>query len=266
MLNWKKDIAEQPIETMLLFEKRQLLYLSGYNLRDELAAVFNAKPYIEWFIRNKAPELNEWLDLLKDEFAHMSVPTGNELRNIESKIMCSLEDWVIYVTEPDDYDNQPFVAWDENELTGITDFNGKIVVDIGSGTGKQAFAAAKFAKYVYCVEPVGNLRSYLKEKAKRNSFNNVFVTDGLLEDIPFHDGFTDIATCGHVFGDMPKEQISELERIVKPAGTVILCPGNIDSDNKMHTFLLNRGYSFSSFLEPGEGTGSGWKRKYWKTV
>ncbi len=49
-------------------------------------------------------------------------------------VMESIEDWIIYVTTPDDYQNQPFVAWDEKELTDLADFRGKTVVDIGSGT------------------------------------------------------------------------------------------------------------------------------------
>lgn len=55
-------------------------------------------------------------------------------------------------------------------------------------------------------------------------------------------------------------ELNELERITKIGGLIILCPGNIDEDNDIHDFLINTGYEWSRFLEPGDG----YKRKYWR--
>lgn len=265
MFNWKKDIAEQPIETILLFEERQLLYLDGHPLRQEWAAVFREKPYLAWFVAHKAPALRGWVDILAVECKNELVPNADELKKMESDLVCSMEDWVIYVTTPDDYHNQPFNAWDEAELVDLTDWAQKTVVDIGSGTGKQAFAVAPLCKTIFCVEPVYNLRKYLKAKAENKGISNAFVVDGLLEEIPFPDGFADVAMCGHVFGDLMEQELAELERITKPGGMIILCPGNVDADNESHQFLLGHGYAWDRFLEPGETIGCGWKRKYWRT-
>lgn len=261
---WKKNMEQLPIETMLLFEERQLLYLPEHGSRRELALAFRAKPHIEWFIRNKAPLLNAWMDALLLKYANEPLPEGEALLSMFTALLYSMEDWVVYVTEPEDYQAQAFNQWDERELTGLTDFNGKIVVDIGSGTGKQAFAAAPYAKYVYCVEPVHNLRKYLRDKAKRLGFDNVFAVDGLLESIPFHEGFADIVTGGHVFGDSLEQEYAELARVCKRGGSILLCPGNVDADNEAHAFLLNKGFAFKRFLEPGNTPASGWKRSYWK--
>lgn len=258
MLNWKKDIGKQPIDTMLLFEERQLIYLPEHGKDRELALVFRTRPHISWFIKNKAPELRKWVDDLIAKYKDEHIP--DDMEAIERELICSMEDWVVYVTTPDDYHNQPFVNWDERELTDITDYSGKTVVDIGSGTGKLAFAVAHLSKYAYCVEPVHNLRKYLRNRAKREGLANIYVVDGLLEDIPLHDGFADIAMCGHVFGDFLEAELYELERITKKGGLVILCPGNVDKDNEIHDFLIENGYEWSRFLEPGDG----YKRKYWK--
>lgn len=258
MLNWKKDIGEQPIDTMLLFEERQLLYLPEHGKSREFALVFRTRPYISWFIKSKAPELSKWVDDLIAEYKDELIP--DDMKAIERELICSMEDWVVYVTTPDDYHNQPFVNWDERELTDLTDYSGNTVVDIGSGTGKLAFAVAHLAKYVYCVEPVHNLRKYLRNRAKKEGITNLYVVDGLLEDIPLHDGFTDVVMGGHVFGDFMETEVQELERITKKGGLVILCPGNNDEDNDIHDFLINKGYKWSRFLEPGDG----YKRKYWK--
>jgi len=262
MFDWKKDIDKQPIETMLLFEERQLMYLPEHGMRRELALVLKTRPYILWYIKNKAPDLREWVDELLNEYKDEPIP--DDMRKVEVDLLHSMEDWVIYVTNPDEYHNLPFVGWDEKELTELTDYSNKIVVDIGSGTGKQAFAVAPFSKYVYCVEPVHNLRKYLRNRAKKEGFNNIFVVDGLLEDIPFHDEFADVAMGGHVFGDMIELELSELERITKKNGMIILCPGNADEDNDIHEFLVNHGFEWSTFFEPGDVFGSGYMRKYWK--
>lgn len=262
MFNWKKDIAEQSIDTLLLLDERQLLYFPKHAKRRELALVLKTRPYILWYIKNKAPEMCNWIDSLLDEYKHEPIPS--DMESIEKSLICSIEDWVIYVTTPDDYHNQPFMDWDESELTRLTNYSGKTVVDIGSGTGKQAFAVASLAKYVYCVEPVSNLRKYLRNRAKKEDAPNIYVVDGLLEEIPFNDEFADVTMCGHVFGDMFEAELSELERITKKNGLIILCPGNIDKDNECHDFLTKNEFKWSRFLEPGDSIGSGYKRKYWK--
>lgn len=107
MFNWKKDIGEQPIDTMLLFEGRQLLYLPEHENDKELALVFRARPYISWFVKNKAPELSKWVDDLITKYKDVLIP--DDMEAVERELICSMEDWVVYVTTPDDYHNQPFV-------------------------------------------------------------------------------------------------------------------------------------------------------------
>ena len=264
LFGWKKNIDALPIETMLLFEERQLLYLPEHGKRRELALVFRAKPHIAWYVQNKAPALSEWLEALMNEYQNEPLPVGNAFLELCTELLGSMEDWVVYVTAPEDYDTQVFTSWGANELTDLADFSGKLVVDIGSGTGKQAFAAAPLAKYVYCVEPVYRLRKYIKEQAKERGFHNVFAVDGLLESIPFHDGFADIVTGGHVFGDDMEAEYAELIRVTKKGGIIVLCPGNVDRDNDTHRFLTEKGFFYRRFLEPGATPASGWVRSYWK--
>jgi ubiquinone/menaquinone biosynthesis C-methylase UbiE len=138
---------------------------------------------------------------------------------------------------------------------------GRIVLDIGSGTGKLAFIAAQnAAAAVYPVEPVGNLRVFLREKASRLGYKHVYPGDGLITQIPFADGFADITLCGHVYGDKPEGELAELERVTRPGGMVILCPGTSMTENSTHEVLAAHGYQWAIFEEPGDGP----KRKYWK--
>jgi SAM-dependent methyltransferase len=84
--------------------------------------------------------------------------------------------------------------------------------------------------------------------------------DGLITDIPFPDGFFDVTMGGHVFGDEPEAEWRQLERVTRPGGRVLLCPGNNDVDNGVHQFLVSQGCRWDRFEEPVDGM----KRKYWK--
>ena len=259
--NWKKDIRKQSANTIMLLDEWHFHYLSKGEQRKDLALILKANPHIAWYICNKMPELEAWVTGLKELTENEPLPS--DMETLVGDVMESMEDWIIYVTTPDDYHKQSFVAWDETELTSLTDYTGKIVVDIGSGTGKQAFAVAPYAKTVYCVEPVWNLRRYLRNRAEKENVTNLFVVDGIIQRLPFAESFADVTISGHVVGEDITHETNEMERITKQGGMIILCPGNIDADNDIHQQFMEKGYNWSVFLEPGEDFGSGYKRKYW---
>ncbi|NSW91879.1 MAG: methyltransferase domain-containing protein [Firmicutes bacterium] len=263
-LNWM-DVSNLSFNTLLLFEKVHFKWLPQSGIakrgRNELAIAFKANPAVAWYAKNKCPEIAEWVDQLVDEVSNVQL-NNHLVRQAEIEVMEALNDWIVYVVDPSVYDAQPFLNWNSDELLKLTDFNEKTVVDIGAGTGRLTFTVAPYADCVYAVEPVYNLREYVKKKSMEKGFNNVFVTDGLITDIPFNTGFADVTMSGHVFGDNLLGEWRELERITKPGGIVILCPGNNDKDNNVHSFLIDQGCSWSCFEEPGDGM----KRKYWKTV
>jgi SAM-dependent methyltransferase len=259
-LNWI-DVTHLSFNTLLLLEREQLVWLPGWLPETELATALKANPAVEWYLRNKNPDLNAWVDsvLLKS----ISNATADDIRRSEETVLRSMNDLVCYAVDPDLYENLPFLGWDSAELRDLVDFTGKTVVDIGSGTGRLAFIAAEDgALGVFAVEPVSNLRVFIKEKARKKGVNNIFTMDGLITDLPFPDDFIDIAMGGHVFGDDPKAEYEEMVRVVKPEGMVILCPGNNDRDDDKHSFLVDHGFQWSRFEEPGDG----FKRKYWKFV
>ena len=261
---WKKDIREQAADTLLLLEDCHYHWLLQDEPRRDLALILKAYPHIAWYITHKIPELKDRVTLFLRTVENESLPS--DMDALLGDFMESIEDWIIYVTTPEDYHRQPFNGWDEKELTELTDYRGKTVIDIGSGTGKQAFAVAPLAKTVWCVEPVWNLRRSLKKRAEDEGRDNIFVVDGMLPQLPFPTDFADVTTSGHVIGDDIVREVAETERITKSGGTVIFCHGNIDADNATHRFLMEAGYNWSSFLEPGDSFGGGMKRKYWKIM
>jgi SAM-dependent methyltransferase len=259
-LNWI-DVSDLSFNTLLLLERDQLAWLPGWLPEPELGTALHANPAVEWYLRHKNPKLGAWVDTVLSQ----AIPDASavDLRAAEEAVLKSMNDLVCYAVAPERYENQPFLAWDSAELSGLVDFQGKTVVDIGAGTGRLSFVAAQEgALGVFAVEPVGNLRVFIKEKARLLALKNVFTMDGLITDLPFPDNFIDIVMGGHVFGDDLEAEHTEMLRVAKPGGMIILCPGNHDTDNSRHAFLVEQGFIWSRFEEPGDGI----KRKYWKTV
>ncbi len=269
-LNWI-DVTKLSFNVLLLLERVQLSWFPGWVPEAELRIALKANPAVEWYLTHKCPEIAEWVDKVQTrEDSPLSggevsteVKDSSLVRAAEIKVMDAINDLLVYAVNPALYDALPFLRWDSTELSKMTDFNGKIVVDVGSGTGRLAFIAAEErAHAVFAVEPVANLRYYIKEKAKANTIGNIFPVDGTITELPFPTGFADVCMSGHVFGDAPQAEDAEMSRITKPGGMVILCPGNNDKDDGHHDFLISQGYEWSRFEEPEDGV----KRKYWRTV
>lgn len=261
-LNWM-DVTPLSFNTLLLLERLQLSWLPGWTTcpRPELALALNHHPVVEWYLRHQCPEINPFLD----EVMALSLPPNASparVRQAEVTVLESLMDLVVYAVDPAQYDAQSFLGWNDQELLCLADFQCKTVIDIGSGTGRLAFAVAPLAKTVFAVEPVSNLRRVIREKAKARGIHNVYAVDGTITQVPFPEGFADVTMEGHVYGDEPLAEKVEMERVTRHGGMVIHMPGHIDRDDEVHRYLMAEGYSWARFEEPGDG----WKRKYWKKI
>ena len=260
-VNWI-DVSSLSFNALLLLERVQLSWFPGWLPETELAVALRANPVVEWYMRHKCPGLNAWLDGVMARAGESQPLEGAKVRRAEEVIMKTINDLLTYAVDPATYDGQPFLEWDAQELVSLVDFTDQTVIDIGSGTGRLALIAAEKAEAVYAVEPVTNLREYLKDKARKQGVRNVYAVDGLITDLPFSDRFADVTMGGHVFGDQPEEEYGEMMRVTKPGGMVILCPGSADREDERHRFLISKGFEWSRFEEPGEGV----VRKYWRRV
>lgn len=255
------NCSQLPFSALLLLETEQIDWMGDWLPMDDLIVSLSAHPEVAWYLAHKSPSKRSWIGSLPRPDLSSFAP--EQIRRAELNVLNALNDWLTYVVDPQVYDSQPFLNWDERELTELVEFAGLRVLDIGAGTGKLTFIAAKFgAEAVWAVEPVGRLREFIREKARALNWSNVFAVDGLITRIPFPDGFADVVMGGHVFGDQPLEEITEMERATAKGGLVILCPGNNDVDNDEHRLLVERGYQWATFEEPEDGA----KRKYFKRL
>lgn len=262
--NWM-DVDDLSFNAFGLLERVQLGWLAQSHAPDgefagHLALALKANPALEWIARHRAPEIGAWLDQV---MRHPDAQAANDpaaVRRAEIAILARLNDWIIYAVDPTYYAVRPFLAWDDRELLDLADFRGKWVIDIGPGTGRQTFTVAPLAAAVWAVEPSGNLRDYLREKARELGCANVYPVDGLITRLPFPDGFADVVMSGHVYGDEPEAELTEVLRVTKPGGDALFVPGNNDVDNAAHAHLVAQGFAWATFEEPGDGL----KRKYWR--
>lgn len=207
----------------------------------------SGNPVVHWYIKTRCPEHRDYFDSLVK-----SVPdnlTPEEIRQAEIWVLEEMDTTVVYAY-PEIMDNLDYIIkWDSERLLEITDFSDKTVLDIGSGSGRLAFAAATVAKTVYASEPVDRLREYMREKIKRLNLENVYVIDGEIESIPFQDEFFDIVMSGHTFGGDFEAEFREMMRVTKPGGYIIDCPGEDDRKRPEGTNqeVLELGFRYSHY-------------------
>lgn len=251
------------VEDLFLLESFQIGYLPGLIPERELAAVLRAHPAIKRFLVRRRPSITAFIEGVLARFG----PADNqqELADCSDKLVWTIADLLIYHKCPEAYDSLEFHNWDFGEVTKITPLKRKVVIDGGAGTGRVALEAAGTARHVFAIEPVTRLRQFIREKALKAGFSNVFVSDGFLDAIPLPDDFADVLITSHALGWRLPDELAEFERVVKKGGFIIHCPGTaeIAREEKQHSVLVSPAYryQFSRYRES-----DGWKRKYWKQL
>lgn len=240
------------MDTFLLFDRWVIRYIMAENnwynndernYQTDMAKALSRYPYVINFCKRKAPECTEFLD--KMAACNMQDISEQEARKAEIAILSALETFVVYAY-PEVMDNLNYIRnWNPQRLYELVDLNGKIVLDIGSGTGRLAFAAAKYAKRVYASEPCDCLREYMRDKIKRDNITNMKVVDGEVTNLPYEDDTFDVVMSGHVVGDYYDEEIAEMTRITKNGGFIVCCNGDDEFKREAPDYeLVSRGFEF----------------------
>ncbi|MBR3503550.1 MAG: class I SAM-dependent methyltransferase [Clostridia bacterium] len=241
-LGWINE-ADYSFACVLMFERFQLDWMLGTEdpaLRRALGVALKRHPDVAWYCAHKCPERAENVAALLADAPEADEAAG---RAAEIEALGAFDDFVIYTTPEKMAANCPFIyGWDKARLFEMADFAGKTVLDVGSGSGRLAFAAAERAAWVYASEPVDTLREFLRSEIARRGLGNMRVCDGMAHALPFPDDTFDIVMSGHVVGDFPDEETAELARVAKKGGWLLDCPGDQPNDPGKNWALLDRGW------------------------
>lgn len=117
-------------------------------------------------------------------------------------------------------------------------WEGKVVLDVGAGTGLQTAQFAPRAGRVLALDLAGDLLRKAREKVVALGCQNVTFLQGDATTLPLADASVDFVCCyGDVIGLIPDyaAAISEMARVCRPGGTV-----TVQYDSKWHVGLLWR--------------------------
>ncbi|MDR0312940.1 MAG: class I SAM-dependent methyltransferase [Treponema sp.] len=228
------------IEYFLGMGKTTVGHYSNNEYRNHLGIVLAYNPAIQWYFCEKCPETRERIkELVKNVPEKL---TEDAVRKSEMYILDAKDSFVVYVY-PEIMEELDYIKyWKPETLLSMVDFHNKVVLDIGSGTGRLAFAVVKEAKEIYAIDPVDRLREYLRQKRNRLGIKNMRISDGTIEEIPFPDNSFDIVMSGHVMGDDLNEEMEEMTRVVKDGGYIITCIGEDDRRKELDKDMIRLGF------------------------
>ena len=134
----------------------------------------------------------------------------------------------------------------------VVDFTGapveSRVLDVATGTGKQAFA---FAKRGYSVVGIDLSKDMLNVAISKNRYDNIDFQIIDATKLPFEDNVFDVSCISFALHDMiltiRERALREMARVTKPNGTIIIVDYALPKDRKISRFLI---YNFVKLYEP----------------
>ncbi|MCL5985424.1 MAG: methyltransferase domain-containing protein [Actinobacteria bacterium] len=133
--------------------------------------------------------------------------------------------------------------------------SGSKILDVATGTGKQAFA---FARRGYDVIGVDLTEAMLNVANKKNKYGNVKFKIADATDLPFEDNSFDVTCVSFALHDMPlnirEKVLKEMVRVTRPEGMIVIIDYALP-ENKIGRFLiyhlvsLYEGEYYSKFIK-----------------
>jgi SAM-dependent methyltransferase len=257
------DARQFSFNTLLLMDRwifREIVKNQNQAFQKKLGLALAENPVVLWYILNKCPEMaDRYRSIAESASAN---PSPEEVRECEIYVLNAI-DWAVVYMYPEIMENLPYIKdWNPERLISITDFNDKIVLDIGAGTGRLTFAVSSLAKAVYAIEPVDRLRAYIREKARHLNLDNVYASDGMIERLSFASETFDIVMSGHVLGDNYTAEYEEMNRVTKPGGYFVDCPGEDDRKKPEGPSIemIRLGFEYTHYISNKGGD----VYRYWK--
>ncbi len=115
---------------------------------------------------------------------------------------------------------------------------GSRILDVATGTGKQAFA---FAEKGYDVTGIDLSAAMLKVANKKNRYKNVKFQVADATMLPFEDNYFDVVCISFALHDMPltirEKVLKEINRVTKQEGVIVIVDYTLPR-NRIGRFLI----------------------------
>ncbi len=248
-------------EDLLLLETFQIKYLPDRVTPREFATLLGAFPALQNFLVLKYPPIKSFLIKIQEE-----TNTVEDKQQIElycQEALWEIADLILYNKHPELFDTHAPIKWDISEISSVSTLEGKVVADVGAGSGRIAFLVAPFVQTVFAIEPLASFRFYMKEKAAKKSLENLFVLDGTLDSIPLPDHSLDVLITSNAIGWNLPEELKEIERVVKPGGYAIHLLQSLEQvAYPFHEILISKPWTYTC-LQNGDKK---MKVRYYKVI
>jgi|SRR5579884_1603387 len=103
-----------------------------------------------------------------------------------------------------------------DELHRLVDLRGRVVCDVGAGTGRSAIGLGSVAGRVYAVDTYQSVIDYGRERVAEAGLDTVEYVRGDKAALPLADASVDVVSC--VWAEL---DLHETSRVLRPGGLVI---------------------------------------------
>jgi len=249
-------------EDLLLLETFQIKYLPDRVPVREFATLLREYPVVHRFLISKYPPIGSFIIRILKE--NKPIKDIDLVEEHSQEALWEIADLIIFNKHSELFDARGPIKWNIEEINSIISIEGKVVADVGAGSGRIAFLVAPFAQTVYAVEPVTSFRSFMRDKAQRERVDNLYVMDGTLDSIPLPDQFLDVVITSNAIGWNLSDELKEVERVIKPGGYAIhLIWSDVHQENSLHEILISSPWNYSCFQD---GNDKKMKLRYYKTI
>lgn len=252
-------------EDLLLLESFQIQYLPDRVPQKEFSAILRTYPYIQRFLISKYPPIEKFINTILKE--NEKVSDEDLIEQYCDFLVWEIADLIVYNKFPEVFDDKVDFRWTIDEIIDEDSISGKVVADVGAGSGMLSFLLATYAQTVYAIEPISSFRKFIREKAEIENIDNIYAVEGFLDTIPLPDNSFDCLFTSNAIGWSLEKELPEIERVVKPKGQAIHLMRSPDKEkereNPFHSILISSEWGYDCTQYPDK---TGIKLKYSKTV
>lgn len=216
---------------------------------DFFIGLLNAPDVVGYFCE-VCPDRQQWL---REGIERVRQQPPERIRDAEARVVDASCPWNLGMAKsPETWDALPWSYWDPSAIYDRVELSGKVVLDVGAGTGQVTLRCAPYANLVWALEPVACLRRYIERKMDAAGFTNVRTLAGVLEAVPLPDDSVDAAILSSgSFGWNPEKELLELDRVTKPGGTILMLgPCNYGNEAILSAIESVGGYEPFDFEVP----------------